>query len=271
MRSDIQNEIKVFYGALAKTVNHEAKISCGCDSSCCVQTEDQQGLYPEDLTDSIPIEALNASLGCANPITLANLQVGETVLDLGSGGGIDVLISAKYVGETGKAYGLDMTDEMIELANQNKIRSGLKNVEFLKGYIEDIPLDDETVDVLTSNCVINLSLSKESVLKEAYRVLKKGGRLAIADIVQLKDIPEELRQNTQMWVSCFSGALTINELDSILHKVGFKNIEITPVHVYNQDVFINKPEHEKRDMTTLEELKSIDKAFGSAYIVAYKL
>ena len=169
-------------------------------------------------------------MGCANPVALANLQQGETVLDLGSGGGIDALISSKYVGETGKVYGLDMTDEMLELARRNQEKSGAANVEFIKGYIEEIPLADETVDVVLSNCVINLSGRKEDALREAYRVLKKGGRLAIADIVRLKPVPESLRRNIQMWVGCVSGALGIEEYERILKKVGFKDIEITPVN-----------------------------------------
>lgn len=164
-----------------------------------------------------------------------NLQKGETVLDLGSGGGIDVLISARFVGETGKAYGLDMTDEMLELANRNKEKNGAKNVEFIKGYIEDIPLTEESVDVVTSNCVINLTESKEAALKEAYRVLKKGGRLAIADIVELKPIPDEIRKSVQMWVGCISGALNVQEYERILKEVGFTDIEITPVNIYKGD------------------------------------
>jgi 2-polyprenyl-3-methyl-5-hydroxy-6-metoxy-1,4-benzoquinol methylase len=164
MAKSIQDEIKTYYGGIAKKVSENSKASCGCGTSCCGDTAKESILYSEDFTAGIPVEAINASLGCANPLVLANLQQGETVLDLGSGGGIDVLISSKYVGETGKVYGLDMTDEMLELANQNKKKSGAKNVEFIKGFIEDIPLQDETVDVVTSNCVINLSESKEDAL-----------------------------------------------------------------------------------------------------------
>lgn len=217
------------------------------------------------------MEAINASLGCANPIALANLQKGETVLDLGSGGGIDVLISAKFVGETGKAYGLDMTDEMLELANRNKAKSGAENVEFIKGYIEDIPLADETVDVITSNCVINLTESKEAALAEAYRVLKKGGRLAIADIVELKIVPDEIRQSVQMWVGCISGALSVKEYERILKKVGFTGVEITPVNIYTKEVIKGFAEEKE-----LEEIYSkldedvLDGAFAGAHVKAYK-
>ena len=205
------------------------------------------------------------------PIALANLQEGETVLDLGSGGGIDVLISARFVGETGKAYGLDMTDEMLELANRNREKSGAKNVEFLKGYIEDIPLADEAVDVITSNCVINLTESKEAALAEAYRVLKKGGRLAIADIVELKAIPDEVRQNVAMWVGCISGALSVQEYERILKKVGFTSVEITPVNIYTKEVIKGFAEaKELEDIYSRLDEAALDGAFAGAHVKAYK-
>jgi SAM-dependent methyltransferase len=217
------------------------------------------------------VEAISASLGCANPVALANLQEGETVLDLGSGGGIDVLISSKFVGETGKVYGLDMTDEMLELANRNKEKNVATNVEFIKGYIEDIPLLDDSVDVITSNCVINLSESKEMALKEAYRVLKKGGRLAIADIVELKDIPEVIRQNVQLWVGCISGALSVTEFERILTEVGFTGIEIAPVNVYTKEIMKDLAESKNLDdIYHMIDENVLDGAFAGAHVKAYK-
>ena len=271
MAKSIQEEIKEQYGSIAKRVSANAKSSCcGGGESCCGDINDSS-LYSAEYIAGLPVEAINASLGCANPIALANLQKGETVLDLGSGGGIDVLISAKFVGETGKAYGLDMTDEMLELANRNKAKSGAKNVEFIKGYIEDIPLADEAVDVITSNCVINLTESKEAALAEAYRVLKKGGRLAIADIVELKIVPDEIRQSVQMWVGCISGALSVKEYERILKKVGFTGVEITPVNIYTKEVIKGFAEEKE-----LEEIYSkldedvLDGAFAGAHVKAYK-
>lgn len=210
-------------------------------------------------------------MGCANPVALANLQKGETVLDLGSGGGIDVLISAKFVGETGKAYGLDMTDEMLELANRNKEKIGAKNVEFIKGYIENIPLPDESVDVVTSNCVINLTENKEVALREAYRVLKKGGRLAIADIVELKAVPDEIRKSVQMWVGCISGALSVAEYERILKKVGFTNVEITPVNIYTKEIIRSiAEEKELGEIYSHLNEDALDGAFAGAHVKAYK-
>lgn len=271
MAKSIQDEIKTYYGGIAKKVSESAKASCGCGTSCCGDASKESVLYSEYFTEGIPVEAINTSLGCANPLVLANLQPGETVLDLGSGGGIDVLISSKYVGETGKVYGLDMTDEMLELANQNKKKSGAKNVEFIKGYIENIPMEDEIVDVVTSNCVINLSESKEDALGEAYRVMKKGGRLAIADIVQLKAVPDEIRQNIQMWVGCVSGALTVEEYEKILKKIGFKEIEITPVNIYTKDVIKEIVESKKLvDIYLKADEEVLDGAFAGAHVKAYK-
>lgn len=271
MEKNIKDEIKTYYGGIAKKVSENSKASCGCKASCCGNTSNESVLYSEEFTAGIPVEAINASLGCANPLVLANLQPGETVLDLGSGGGIDVLISSKYVGEKGKVYGLDMTDEMLELANKNKQNSGAKNVEFIKGYIEDIPLVDETVDVVTSNCVINLSESKEDALGEAYRVLKKGGRLAIADIVQLKSVPDDVKQNIQMWVGCISGALTVEEYKNILEKVGFKEIEINIVDIYTKDVIKDIAESKKLgDILSKIDEKAIDGVFAGAHVKAYK-
>jgi len=190
-------------------------------------------LYGDSETSAIPEEALRASLGCGNPTALAKLQPGETVLDLGSGGGIDVLLSAKRVGPTGKAYGLDMTDEMLALAEQNKLKSGLKNVEFLKGEIENIPLPNDTVDVIVSNCVINLSGDKDRVLREAFRVLKPGGRFAISDVVVRGEVPPEIRKSMELWVGCVAGALSETEYSEKLSAAGFESVDIEATRVYD--------------------------------------
>lgn len=270
MSKNFREEIKSHYGGIAKRVSKNTKSSC-CGGSCCGDITNDSSLYSSEYIAGLPQEAVNASLGCANPIALANLQKGETVLDLGSGGGIDVLISARLVGETGTVYGLDMTDEMLELANQNKAKSGAKNVEFIKGYIENIPLADETVDVVTSNCVINLTESKEAALREAYRVLKKGGRLAIADIVELKSVPDVIRQSVEMWVGCISGALRVEEYEQILEKVGFKGIEITPVNIYTKEFIKGMAEEKESDeiYAHLDE-DALDGAFAGAHVKAYK-
>lgn len=190
-------------------------------------------LYGENETSTIPEEALRASLGCGNPTALAKLQPGETVLDLGSGGGIDVLLSAKRVGPTGKAYGLDMTDEMLALAEENKLKSGLKNVEFLKGEMENIPLPADTVDVIVSNCVINLSGDKDRVLREAFRVLKPGGRFAISDVVVRGEVPRDIRKSMELWVGCVAGALSEREYREKLAVAGFESVDIEVTRVYD--------------------------------------
>lgn len=190
-------------------------------------------LYGDGEASAIPEEALRASLGCGNPTALAKLQPGEIVLDLGSGGGIDVLLSAKRVGPTGKAYGLDMTDEMLALAEQNKLKSGLTNVEFLKGEIENIPLPNETVNVIVSNCVINLSGDKDRVLREALRVLKPGGRLAISDVVVRGEVPQEIRKSMELWVGCVAGALSEGEYREKLAAAGFESVDVEAARVYD--------------------------------------
>src|SRR5512134_3976746 len=204
----LREQVRTRYGHIA------GKSSCGCGTSCCGTSatagwEDpiSSNLYAPGEAAQVPVEALAASLGCGNPTALAALAEGETVLDLGSGGGIDVLLSAKRVGPTGKAYGLDMTDQMLALARENQARTGLTNVEFLKGEIEHIPLPDNSVDVIISNCVINLSADKDRVLKEAFRVLKPGGRLAVSDIVTRGEIPAAIRRSVELWVGCIAGAL----------------------------------------------------------------
>jgi ubiquinone/menaquinone biosynthesis C-methylase UbiE len=191
-----------------------------------------RNLYGEAEKGSLPADAVAASLGCGNPTALAKLQAGEVVLDLGSGGGIDVLLSAKRVGPTGKAYGLDMTDEMLALARENQRKAGVQNVEFLKGTIENIPLPDSTVDVIISNCVINLSGDKDRVLREAFRVLKPGGRLAVSDVVLRGEVPAEIRKSMELWVGCIAGALQETEYVEKLDAAGFDGIEVEPTRVY---------------------------------------
>ena len=230
--ADIKEVVKEKYGQAA------LRVSQGGGSSCCGAVPGNgcdpitSNLYDPSQAQQIPEGALLASLGCGNPTALAHLSAGETVLDLGSGGGIDVLLSAKRVGPTGKAYGLDMTDEMLALANQNKRKAGIENVEFLKGEIEHIPLPDNSADVIISNCVINLSADKDQVLREAFRVLKPGGRLAVSDVVTRGQIPAEIRQNVLLWVGCVAGALEENEYRTKLASSGFEKIEIEPTRVY---------------------------------------
>ncbi|HTS67689.1 MAG TPA: arsenite methyltransferase [Terriglobia bacterium] len=209
-------------------------------SSCCGAAPPVEGcpdpitsnLYDGSQTSQIPEEALLASLGCGNPTALAELKPGETVLDLGSGGGIDVLLSARRVGPTGKAYGLDMTDEMLALAHENQRKAGVGNVEFLRGEMENIPLPDNSVDVIISNCVINLSADKDRVLREAFRVLKPGGRFAVSDIVVRGEVPGEIRKNVELWVGCMAGALEQNEYLSKLAQAGFETVSVEPTRVY---------------------------------------
>jgi arsenite methyltransferase len=232
---DLKATIRQRYGEAARHATSGAQSSC-CRSSCCggVAEEDPitSNLYTEAETATLPKEAVLASLGCGNPTALAELHEGEVVLDLGSGGGIDVLLSAKRVGPTGKAYGLDMTDEMLALAGENQRKAGVENVEFLKGDIEDIPLPDASVDVIISNCVINLSADKRKVIAEAFRVLKPGGRFAVSDVVIRGDIPADVRSSMELWVGCVAGALTEQEFHSFLWETGFEKIDIEPTRVY---------------------------------------
>jgi arsenite methyltransferase len=236
--STLKATVKEKYGqaALRVTEGNTAAACCG-SSGCCGATTEAWDPITSDLYDAkekagIPAEAVLASLGCGNPTALAELKQGETVLDLGSGGGIDVLLSAKRVGPTGKAYGLDMTDEMLALANENKRRAGAENVEFLKGEIEQIPLPDASVDVIISNCVINLSADKGTVLREAFRVLKPGGRFAVSDVVVRGDVPAAVKTNMELWIGCVAGALEEQEFLNLLNQVGFENASIEPTRVY---------------------------------------
>src|SRR6202046_2160509 len=232
--TDIKEVVKEKYGQAALRVKTGGSSCCGASpvngSGCCDPIT--SNLYDSSQAGQIPEEAMLASLGCGNPTALAKLNPGEVVLDLGSGGGIDVLLSAKRVGPTGKAYGLDMTDEMLNLANENKRKAGIENVEFLKGEIESIPLPDASVDVVISNCVINLSADKDAVLREAFRVLKPGGRFAVSDVVTRGEIPREIRQSVLAWVGCVAGAMEENEYSSKLSSAGFEQIELEPTRVY---------------------------------------
>lgn len=265
---NLQEVVKQKYGAAAKQAAAGGVATCGggADLSCCDPiTKD---LYDGTQIAAVPEKAVAASLGCGNPTALAQLQPGETVLDLGSGGGIDVLLSAKRVGPTGKAYGLDMTDEMLALARENQQKSGLTNVEFLKGAIENIPLPDNSVDVIISNCVINLSGDKDRVVREAFRVLKPGGRFAVSDIVVRGEVPTEIRKSMELWVGCIAGALEEYEYRDKLFRAGFESIDIEPTRVYKSE--------EARDFLVsagLDPVKvgpQIDGKFISAFVRAVK-
>jgi arsenite methyltransferase len=233
--TDIKDVVKQKYGEAALRVKSGGSSCCGATASVGGCDPITTNLYDAAQAGQIPEEALLASLGCGNPTALAQLSPGETVLDLGSGGGIDVLLSARRVGPTGKAYGLDMTDEMLALANANKRKAGVENVEFLKGEIESIPLPDNSVDVIISNCVINLSADKDKVLREAFRVLKPGGRLAVSDVVTRGEMLPEIRQSILAWVGCIAGALEENDYRSKLATCGFERIEIEPTRIYRAE------------------------------------
>jgi arsenite methyltransferase len=233
MSTDIKEVVKEKYGQAALRVHTGGSSCCGASTateSCCDPIT--ANLYDAAQASQIPDDALKASLGCGNPTALAQLNAGETVLDLGSGGGIDVLLSARRVGPTGKAYGLDMTDEMLALARENQRQAGVQNVEFLKGEIENIPLPDNSVDVIISNCVINLSADKDRVLREAFRVLKPGGRFAVSDVVVHGNVPQQVRDSVLLWVGCIAGALQDTEYASKLADAGFEAIEVEPTRTY---------------------------------------
>jgi SAM-dependent methyltransferase len=232
---DIKNVVKQKYGEAALRVKSGGSSCCGATGSTCCCDPITSNLYDAAQAGQIPEEALLASLGCGNPTALAQLNAGETVLDLGSGGGIDVLLSARRVGPTGKAYGLDMTDEMLALANDNKRKAGIENVEFLKGEIESIPLPENSVDVIISNCVINLSADKDKVLREAFRVLKPGGRFAVSDVVTRGEMLPEIRQSILAWVGCIAGALEENDYRGRLAAAGFAQIDIEPTRIYRAE------------------------------------
>ena len=233
--TDLKKVVRQKYGEAALRVKTGGSSCCGSTASTGCADPITNNLYDVSQVGQIPEEALLASFGCGNPTALAQLKEGETVLDLGSGGGIDVLLSARRVGPTGGAYGLDMTDEMLALANENKRKAGVANVEFLKGEIEDIPLPDNSVDVIISNCVINLSADKSKVLREAFRVLKPGGRFAVSDVVTRGEIMPEIRQSVLAWVGCVAGALEENEYRAKLAQAGFEQIDIEPTRIYRAE------------------------------------
>jgi arsenite methyltransferase len=232
--ASVKHAVKEKYGEAATRAASGVSASCGTSgsSSCCGGDPITADLYEVGQTADIPAEAVLASLGCGNPTALAQLKPGEVVLDLGSGGGIDVLLSAKRVSPGGKAYGLDMTHEMLALARENQKKSGVQNVEFLKGEIENIPLPANSVDVVISNCVINLSADKDQVLAEAFRVLRPGGRFAVSDVVVNGDVPAEIKRNIELWVGCVAGALKTSEYKAKLKVAGFADISMEPTRVY---------------------------------------
>ena len=260
-KPDIKEAVREKYGRAAVGA---ASAGC-CGSNCDPITAD---LYNASQAVEIPAEALSASLGCGNPTALAQLKAGEVVLDLGSGGGIDVLLSARRVGPTGKAYGLDMTGEMLAVANENKRKAGASNVEFLKGEIENIPLPDHSVDVVISNCVINLSGDKDRVLGEAFRVLKPGGRLAVSDVVTRGAVPDDVRRNMLLWVGCIAGALDENEYRAKLIAAGFEGVELEPTRVYDIE---DAREFLAGNGINVDEIApQVEKKFFSAFVRAVR-
>ena len=232
--SDVREHVREKY---AEAARQSGAAGCGCGSGCCDVGSSDAGLLYGDLAAEVPEGAALASLGCGNPVAVAELRVGEVVLDLGSGGGIDVILSARRVGPAGLAYGLDMTDEMLDLARRNAADAGVTNVEFLKGYIEEVPLPDGSVDVIVSNCVINLSADKPRVLDEMMRVLRPGGRLGISDIVAGDDLTPADRAERGSWVGCIAGALSFEEYEADLRRAGFADVRLTPTHEVADGIF----------------------------------
>jgi len=266
--------LKVFSGSGASCCGgsspESASACCGSSTSASSQCTDPitSGLYDEAQKGELPETAVLASLGCGNPTALTELKPGETVLDLGSGGGIDVFLSAKRVSPGGKAYGLDMTDEMLALARENQKKAGIENVEFLKGEIENIPLPDHSVDVIISNCVINLSADKDRVLKEAFRVLKKGGRFAVSDVVTRGKIPADVKKSVLLWVGCVAGALTDDEYRSKLAAAGFEDIDVEPTRIYRAEDATSFLKDQDIDFAAIAP--QVDGKFMSAFIRARK-
>lgn len=264
----IREMIKEKYGEAAVRAKMGGSSCCGASPALMNVDPITSDLYSDQERRGVPADAVAASLGCGNPTALAELQTGETVLDLGSGGGIDVLLSAKRVGPTGKAYGLDMTEEMLALARENQRTAGVENVEFLKGEIEHIPLPDRSVDVIISNCVVNLSGEKERVLAEAFRVLRPGGRLALSDIVVRGAVPSEIRRNLELWAGCVAGALEETQYRDLLRQAGFAEIGIEPTRIYQAE--------DVKDLLVGAELASdqlvaeVEGKFMSAFIRARK-
>lgn len=267
---EVRELVKERYGQAARRVTSGGKNAC-CGASAALESccdPITSNLYDESQAGQIPDEALKASLGCGNPTALTRLNPGETVLDLGSGGGIDVLLSARRVGPTGKAYGLDMTDDMLALARENQRKAGVENVEFLKGEIERIPLPENSVDVVISNCVINLSDDKDQVIREAFRVLKPGGRFAVSDVVTNGAVPEEVRKSMLLWVGCIAGALQDEEYTAKLAAAGFSSIEIEPTRVYDVEDARTFLSGEGIDVDAIAP--QVENKFMSAFIRATK-
>ena len=266
---DLRAVVREKYGAAARRVNAGGSSCCSASAaSCCGPDPITSNNYAGDEASEVPAEALAASLGCGNPTALAELRAGETVLDLGSGGGIDVLLSARRVGPTGKAYGLDMTDEMLALARENQQKSGLTNVEFLKGEIEQIPLPDDSVDVIISNCVINLSADKDRVLVQAFRVLKPGGRFAVSDVVVRGEVPAAIRRNVELWIGCVAGALDESDYRARLAAAGFEDIDIEPTRIYQSADALSF--FEGTDIDVNEIAAAVAGKFMSAFVRARK-
>ena len=265
--NEIGVAVRKKYGAIAEQVSRGNGGSCCGPAACgCGGTDPiTADLYDDSQVSDLPEQAVQASLGCGNPTALAELHLGETVLDLGSGGGIDVLLSARRVGPTGRAYGLDMTDQMLALAERNKAAAGQENAEFLKGTIEAIPLPDASVDVIISNCVINLSADKDRVMAEALRVLKPGGRLAVSDVVRRREVRDDLRQSMELWVGCVAGALEVTDYRERLAAAGFVDIDVEPTRVYgaaDAGAFLAEAGFDA------DARASVDGAFMSAFIRA---
>jgi len=267
-KSAVQEQVKEKYGSAARAVAESGSLQACCDPGlrCCDPIT--SNLYDPDEKGLIPEKAVRASLGCGNPTALAELQAGETVLDLGSGGGIDVLLSARRVGPTGKAYGLDMTDDMLALARENQRQAGVTNVEFLKGEIENIPLPVNAVDVIISNCVINLSADKDRVLQEAFRVLKPGGRFAVSDVVVRGSVPDAVRKSMLLWVGCIAGALEESEYLAKLRAAGFEDVSIESTRVYNVEDARQFLTQARVDVDAIAPL--VHDKFFSAFICATK-
>jgi arsenite methyltransferase len=267
--ANVKEVVKEKYGQAALRVNRGGSACCGSAPSSGPSCDPiTSNLYDASQSNQIPAEAMLASLGCGNPTALAKLKSGEMVLDLGSGGGIDVLLSARRVGPTGKAFGLDMTDEMLALANENKRKAGVENAEFLKGEIEHIPLPDNPVDVVISNCVINLSADKDRVLQEAFRVLKPAGRFAVSDVVTRGEIQPEIRKSVLLWVGCIAGALDESEYRNKLAVAGYEQIEVEPTRVYHVDDAREFLSGQGLDVDALAP--QVDGKFMSAFIRAVK-
>jgi arsenite methyltransferase len=266
---EVKEKVREKYGEAALRVKTGGSCCCGAAPSSIGRSDPiTSHLYDPSQVEQLPEEALRASLGCGNPTALASLQAGETVLDLGSGGGIDVLLSAKRVAPTGKAYGLDMTDEMLALARENQRKAGIQNVEFLKGEIESIPLPDNSVDVIISNCVINLSADKSKVFREAFRVLKPGGRFAVSDVVVRGEVPAEVRRSVELWAGCIAGALEDTDYASKLAAAGFEAIAIEPTRVYRAEDARQFLAQDGIDVDAIAP--QIDGKFASAFIRATK-